>query len=328
MSSDVFSDPPSPFGPTFLSWTQSATIQSSYKTARQTSYMCQWGLFIRVCLTGIWEYSWTVLLTVRVCDVWTCVCCFVFFQRTRWSRRPNTATTRTSLTASPTWREHTHTPDAGGALVRHTQSNILIHTIKVLETERRGLNVQKKNLNIWNKSWFTFHWWYYCMFPCKIKCLPCIAPGSFRWQGVLYANTVTKKSLIYQYIYYMYTFHHSTRSLEDKPSASVPQMEHIWFQVHIPINFSVTFDLSAPLQWWRRPCQRCARCEQRSMRSPGARWIPPQPTSLSGRPASRWNAAPAAATPATWDARQPANSTAQSRYKTRTCFCYILCVKV
>lgn len=78
---------------------------------------------------------------------------------------------------------------------------------------------------------------------------------------------------------------------------------------------SVTFDLFVHLQWWKRPCQRCVKWGQWSMRSPGARWTPHQPTSLSGRHASRWNAALDAATQATCDARQLASTTAQSRYQ-------------
>lgn len=91
---------------------------------------------------------------------------------------------------------------------------------------------------------------------------------------------------------------------------------------------SVTFDLFVLLQWWRRPYQQCVRCGQQSMRSPGARWIPPQPTSSSGRPVLRWSAAPAAATPATWGASRLASTTAPSRYTRKTLWCWIWYLKM
>lgn len=155
MNSNVFCDPIDIFlDQNFILYTR--TIQCNEKIAitltkdiHASQKMTLLHMFyplkrcLSACLKGTWEYLWMGLLTVRVCDILICVCCFVFIQRTRWSRRQNTATTRTSLTASPTWREHTHTPDTGGALVRHThtQINTHIHTIKVSETETHWLHV-------------------------------------------------------------------------------------------------------------------------------------------------------------------------------------------
>lgn len=139
---------------------------------------------------------------------WCQQCGFVFVQRTRWSRRLNTSTTRTALTASSTWSESMNTADTRGALVRYAERPQASKTL-------------------------------------DIACLLCL------------------------------------------PSP----------------------------QWWKRPCRPSVRWERPSTRSPGARWTPPRPTSSSGRPAWRWNAAQAAATPVTWDARRLACSTAPSRWK-------------
>lgn len=62
--------------------------------------------------------TWWVWEVALPCSQQYNVSYFVSVQRTRWSRRPNTATTRTSLTSPPLTRNHTYTQDRGEAPVR------------------------------------------------------------------------------------------------------------------------------------------------------------------------------------------------------------------